>query len=619
MLRNATKPLASAARSPQLLIRAASTASATPAKTRPYRQKANAASPPSSLPPSSRTGKNQAFRRKKSSTGGEEIRLLSPYVLSQRLRQIIGEKGLDEAVAYLQSMPRDAQNTPVWNLVIKEAGAVGRCKLAYKLYIDMKRRHFKPNTRTFSALAAGLATVTDWENHPSLLELAHSAFDDYWALMQEIKTNDSTSPELALNPFNAFLRLFTKAKQWQKALDLYNSLDDEGPLSPTHFTYSAVILALEMPGERLAADIRHLWRQIQKRIDNGADTQLDAHVLTPLVSALTGGRSADHIMAFDIVRTYVGYAQPGDQVPATPPVALSSHLFFTILTLCFETQKYRRCIQFLRKAMVSDQRIIDFRHLNLALRACHALAMQGSLYDASDALQLLEWAYERSASFPAHDPRDELVRTAQHTTTLAICAHTTDWPAALRVFQLITGHAPEDFADGAPARPARPSPPARGHLPREVYPQGLTYFVRTALSTDDPAVARQCLRLVDAVGLRRVLGRDRVRLAGGDEGGEMQQTARFFGQQATMAVVALANAALHAKADVDVDADDAEARRWRTLRKLAHDLVPADSKKERRPSSVLEERPRVTTQELKAMDQDVKLDMITRDSKIRRS
>lgn len=67
----------------------------------------------------------------------EQKRLLRPHILSRRLITMCREGKLDEAFEYLQSLPLDAQNVPVWNTLILNAGRAERYRLMYQIYTEV--------------------------------------------------------------------------------------------------------------------------------------------------------------------------------------------------------------------------------------------------------------------------------------------------------------------------------------------------------------------------------------------------------------------------------------------------------------------------------------------------
>ena len=135
MIRNAHQPLAAA--SSRALTRALSTTPAglavpSSSQTRlPARsQKPQKHAPSDGNPQTGRIQRLEAQHRPRY--------VLEPHVLATRLSKLAEEDKLDEAIETLKNMPRDSQNTVVWNAMISYAGRQGRAQLAYSLYIDVR-------------------------------------------------------------------------------------------------------------------------------------------------------------------------------------------------------------------------------------------------------------------------------------------------------------------------------------------------------------------------------------------------------------------------------------------------------------------------------------------------
>ena len=74
--------------------------------------------------------------------GKGEKKMLDPYVLSKRLQKMCSEGKLEEAIETLQTMPRDASSTPVWNMIIWECMKAKKYKTAYQLYVEVRSTTF---------------------------------------------------------------------------------------------------------------------------------------------------------------------------------------------------------------------------------------------------------------------------------------------------------------------------------------------------------------------------------------------------------------------------------------------------------------------------------------------
>jgi hypothetical protein len=114
---------------------------------RQHLSKTEATRPNAARPPPAKTKAKETprFRSKhlssqeaKDTQTKEDLILLEPHVLSQRLRKLCERGKLDDAVSLLKNSPLDAQNTPVWNTLMWETLKAQRYKLAYSLYTDVR-------------------------------------------------------------------------------------------------------------------------------------------------------------------------------------------------------------------------------------------------------------------------------------------------------------------------------------------------------------------------------------------------------------------------------------------------------------------------------------------------
>jgi hypothetical protein len=65
------------------------------------------------------------------------LRMLKPYALSGRLKNLCDSNKVDDAVSMLKNLPCDSQNTQVWNTLIWETLKVKRFQLSYQLFVDV--------------------------------------------------------------------------------------------------------------------------------------------------------------------------------------------------------------------------------------------------------------------------------------------------------------------------------------------------------------------------------------------------------------------------------------------------------------------------------------------------
>ena len=537
-------------------------------------------------------------------------------------------------------MPLDAQNVAVWSTLVSHAGRAGRYQLAYQLHTEvrnppllchvhfstrrgqMKRRGFKCDMWAYSTILAAFSKISDWSNRTKLLQNAHKTYESYISYLHTVKFHNPTSTELSVIPINAYLTILTKAHQWQKMFDVYNSLVDDGLVQPNSVTYTVMISGLASRSmlensddaggnsirERNASDARLLWRQMLKRIENGADFQVDAHLVVAIVRALSLGRPADQIAAFDILRDYAGLAKPGESAPPAQ-VQPSPMLLSDALWLCNVAQKYRLCIHWVQHFMESDPQLLDRGHMDHALNAFGSLAAMGSLTEASRALQMLEWMLEQEAT----TSRGHRIRPGLSTYTLVLvaCWRAKDWDSALRTFELMSGYRGEDFADGATGSPQM-TERSQG---RNVLPDAaaMSCLVRAATASGDPANQRQCLRIVCHLGVRRYL-------SAVDEAEEAQRAATrfkkdayYYAHKTASALVELVDALGTKK--TDSSQRTTEEREWLAVRSEAKGFLVAQRHQRPQGTPQLEEQPLGSAAGLAATDEAVQWDRISREQK----
>ncbi|KAI0352890.1 hypothetical protein OH77DRAFT_1591751 [Trametes cingulata] len=531
---------------------------------------------------------------------------------------------LDEAYEYLQNLPLDTQNTMVWNTLIRHAGEAKRFRLAYLMYIEMKRRGFKPTTTTYGTLMSVFVKVDNWQNRGKLLLCVHKVYDSYTEYMATVKEHNPQSPELNPMPANAYIQILARMGQYQRAFDVYNAFEDEGPLARDRITYTNMFKMIydrgSAPGddeqaqklrERAASDARLVWRHVMKRVERGDEHIVDNLLISRLLQALAIGRPADHIVAFDIIRDWVGLVKPSET--ASPPrVALSPPLLQDILWLCNKAQKYRLCVHFVQQLMEKNPAVLDRGHFDHVMTAYGSLSAMGSPTEPARALQMLEWMLERELT-----ERDGIrIRPGLSTFTLVlvVCWRAKDWESALRTFELMTGFRAADFADGATGVPEMtPRSQSRNIMPDAA---ALSCLVRTALETGDEAAMRQCVRIVRRLGVASILASDqpRAEVEGTRAGVRFQKDQTFYAHTSARALVELVDVLVPKKTEGSAPLTP-EQREWVEVRSEARSFLIAQREHRPRSTPQMEEQPLGSAAGLKAMDSDVEWRRIHRESK----
>lgn len=494
----------------------------------------------------------------------------------------------------------------------------------------MKRRGFKPTLSTYSSLLTIFTKIESWQTRGKLLQTVDKVYSQYLEYVATVKATNPQSPEISSIPATLYMTCLSRAGEYARTFDVLNSLDEEGPLSANHITYTTMFRTMYRQGtaeeedevqaqknrERAASDARFLWRQLTKRIEGGTNIKVDARLISSVIQVLALGRPADHIVAFDILRDYAGLAKPGETAqPAR--VEVSPPLVQDVLWLCNRAQKYRICVHFVQQLMERQPDVLDRGHIDHVLQAYGQLSALGSLTEAARALQTLEWLLERSLTAKDNRLRPGL---ATYTLVLTVCWRAKDWESALRTFELMTGLRGEAFVDGATGKPEAPAGT------RSIKPgaAAMSCLARTALECGDRAAMRQCARIIAHLGVTQILAptEDGERAAevaaqqrpGGNAGASFAQERTFYTHKAARAVQELVDVLVPRKTE-GARRLTAEEREWVGVRSEAKTFLIEQREHRPRGTPQLEETPLGSAAGLAAMDSVVEWDRIHREQK----
>ncbi|CCM04795.1 uncharacterized protein FIBRA_06988 [Fibroporia radiculosa] len=528
---------------------------------------------------------------------GELKKPLRPHVFSKRLLALCKADKIEEAVSTLQNAPLDAQNTIVWNTLIREVLLRKRFKLGYQLYVDMKRRGFSPRTSTFVTMLNQYATIEQWSQHTKQLDNVHTLFENYIDHVEQVKEHEPNSPELDNSVYVPYFKILGDAGEYQKMFDIYYAMPDHGPLAPTHFTFTALINAISCRkpasngAEALAevraqnaSDVRLLWRQAIKHSERNPQFQIDSHFMAPVLGVLALGRPADQLFAFDIIRDFTGLAKPGeDAKPARVP--LTPYVLTEVLWLCTCSKKYRLAIYYFWQAVESmSPEDIARPHFDNMLRAHVGLTMMGASQQSHRAVETLERMLREAAT----RPNCENWRPSLSTFTLALatCWREGDWVSATTIFELMTGYKAEDFADGGDNGPRVESPQMEKRSKgRNIMPgmTAMSHLVRTALASCDQSNMRQCLRIVDHLDVTQLMTSDKPK--SNLQGKEAilaydVKDSLYFVTKLAKDLITLVDEVVQRDVQPNLSAEEA---RWREMRNTAKKLLRRHSGSTRTP------------------------------------
>lgn len=462
--------------------------------------------------PSNFRSRAQLDRRRGNGEGTQQKHLLKPYDLSIQLKRLCSEGDLDGAIERLKSTPRDAQSTAVWNTMMSECLSAGRYQLSYDLFIDMKRRGFSPNNITFATMLNGISLIKDWPKYRKQLQNAHSLYESYLKHLESVKFHEAdNSKELSLHPLAAYIQILGDAGDYNKIFDVYFAMDQEGPLAPNRFIFTAMFKAISTRHKRsvtggeistrsdAASDAKHVWMQMEKVMQKNPDFFLDPGLIATAIRAFTRGSPNDQTFAFTIIHDQLGLSKPGEDMPKRLSNNLNAWTLDATLQLCNSMQKHRLAVHFMRQVMdkinwdkVWMRYLIDAHHIHKLLRAYAGLASLGSLNESNEALEALEWSVQNDVIYRL----PKLTPTAQsYHLALMTCCRSADWPTAVRVYELMTGVEASQFEPGGNRSPTVRKRSEGKNLPTDV--ETMSFLLRTALAANNVTHIQHAMWLAD--------------------------------------------------------------------------------------------------------------------------
>lgn len=454
----------------------------------------------------------------------------------------------------------------------------------------MKRRGFTPNLRTYTTLFGGLINIKDWKTYSKLLEQVHNLHENYQAYVQAVKAHDTSSSEISTAPTAAYIRILGDAGLYQEIFDVYYSLDQEGPLSPSPNVFTAIFDALSRkrsppsPNEardgraRNASDVKSLWKQMIKIAERDPSFQIDAYLIANAIKVLAPGRAIDHLFAFDIIEKFVGLCEI-EKTSVPGKVKLSRVLLSEILWLCLSSKKYRLCIHFVEQVKQWDKEfeakggetVLDAGHMNSVLKSYAALSIAGSHQESQQALSTLQWMIEEDILKP--NPNNIRPTLVSYSAALSACWRTGDWTSAAKIFEMMTGWNAADFGDENGTVPE-----LRESIRRRKFPPDsdtTSSLVRAAVHSRDSSTMRQCARIVDRMGMERFLV---------ESPGDGAHNSPFHVSKFAEAMLDLLQEILPVRSDIRT----IEERRWAQMKREVEKVLVVVNEGRRRPISRIE-------------------------------
>jgi hypothetical protein len=505
----------------------------------------------------------------------------------------------------------------------------GESDLHHLAYLQMRRRGFQPNTRTYNLLLSGLSRIDNWEEHSVQFKNAQALWQGFLQRIEHIKKIDPGHGEIRSNAAGFYITILAANNDYNAMFDVLNDLDERGPFSPTEFVYSKIFQSIVYrtqlsPGDkenvayRNASDAKLVWKDLTKRAVGNPEL-VSGPVIMYFLKALTKGRPGDQLYAFDVIHDYLGLSKPGEQAPPRR-IEITPMTLDCVLLLCLTTQKYRLCIHYVQQtiddAIANNQRpALDRGHMEKVLRSYAAMTIAGSVGESDRAVETIEWMHQYHAL-----GWDVKPQASTYGWGLMSCWRGGDWQSAVRITELMTGCHAEDFADGSKTS----SSPRFDHRSRgrTAVPDArdMSCLLRAALASGDVANMRQCLRMATFFGEQRSSSGIKhmdVYLAQGHlvkDTPKSTVSRREDPFYSTKVASTLADVLTRVLEGLDQGVDTQEMKMWRGLRARAKKVLRESTKPEgRTPDAELE--PLGSAGSLQATERFVDYDLATRSQK----
>lgn len=490
--------------------------------------------------------------------------------------------------------------------------------------LQMKKRGFAPNTRTYTVFLSGLSRIKGWEEYSVQFKNAQALWAGFLQHIEHLKRINPQDVGIEPSPAAFYLMILAANNRYDAIFDVLADLDKEGPFSPTEFVYSKLFQVIayrpqldpedkEKVEYRNASDAKLLWKDLAKRAEKNPNLVSDRTVLY-LLKALMKGKPADQLYAFEIVRTYYGLSKPGEEAPQRR-IELTPMALEAVLLLCLSTQKYRLCIHYVKQvideAIAGDRKcVVDHGHMDRVLQSYAAMTITGSAGESDRAVETIEWMHQYHALGWNVEP---MMSTYQW--GLMACWRGGDWASAARIAELMTGCHAKDFVDGSPNLSSpRLDDRSQGRM---ITPdvRALSCLLRAALGSGEVANMRQCLRMGVFFGSlwssykTKSMDAYLAQPSGNTTAANREHS--FYFVKVAQTLVKVLSRVLEG---TDARGDDLERKEWRALSAKAKKVLWGSTKpKAETPDSELQ--PLGSAEDLEATERFVDYDLATRSRK----
>ncbi|PVV01971.1 hypothetical protein BB560_003598, partial [Smittium megazygosporum] len=159
--------------------------------------------------------------------GIKQVKYTDPYILSEMFEKYVKRNQPFEALHLVNLYSNSSQSTVLWNQIIGLHASIGNKNKAYKAFVDMRKRSFKPNAQTFTHLLNAYSKSVS----PTAATEAREIYNNIGKYL----------PKPSIIHTNVLLRVYATHGNTSSMEELYQSMPKTGPNVPDLITYTTLI------------------------------------------------------------------------------------------------------------------------------------------------------------------------------------------------------------------------------------------------------------------------------------------------------------------------------------------------------------------------------------------
>ncbi|KAG9291598.1 hypothetical protein G9A89_022017 [Geosiphon pyriformis] len=323
-----------------------------------------------------------------------------PYLMSDKVQKLAKQGKLDEAITFVMGAPKYAVSEVVWNHLISETVELGKVKMGFRLFSEMRRRGFAPNERTYTVLLNGIAEKRSFANNVA-----------YAINVIEKMRNDSRDTTIKPNVIhgNALLKVCSRNNDFPSLKENYEQLFGSGELFANKDTYTIMLGSCARNGAEGFEVAGKLWEEVNRRVElertnkvqgykvnerARGELELDDKLTTAML--LCCKNFGDTEMGFQIIKQVYGFQIDDTQVVSASSrydIGMTTKSLDVCLGIFFKGKAFSQGISFFSQVVSKFPNLqVDIFNLNTLI------ALHIEKHDLEGAVNVLNEIRSRSLS-----------------------------------------------------------------------------------------------------------------------------------------------------------------------------------------------------------------------------